>query len=89
MYTAIHYIPLGKKMYSPGEVINEPLDKKTEKRLMNAGAIRKESGWQPPQKPQEPEEPMEPQEPEEAPEEDEEELARELMGDLVKGGKKK
>lgn len=87
MYTAIHYVRVGKRVYTPGEIIQEPLTAEQIERLVRKGAI-----WggveallgNVPEPPQEaagaPEEP----EAAEYQAEDEDEAQSLMMGDLVK-----
>lgn len=85
MYAALHYVRMGNKLYSPGEIIQEPLTAEQIERLTRKGAIvNDESAVYGPEPPQEaagaPEEP----EAAEYQAEDEDEAQSLLMGDLVK-----
>ncbi|MBP3541820.1 MAG: hypothetical protein J6K72_08450 [Clostridia bacterium] len=40
-YVAKHYVTIGRKLYTPGEVIDEKMDKKTIDRLMKLKAVVK------------------------------------------------
>ena len=40
-YAAKHYVTIGKKLYTPGEVIDEKLDGATVRRLTRLNAIKK------------------------------------------------
>ena len=87
MYTAIHYVRVGKRLYTPGEIITDEMTRETAERLVRKGAI-----WggveallgNMPEPPQEtagaPEEP----EATEYQAEDDDEAQSLLMGDLVK-----
>lgn len=98
MYTALHYVRAGKKLYSPGEIIQEPLTAEQIERLTRKGAIMDDENTVYGTEPQEAAEaPERAQEAAEAPEEEEEaeyqaedEDAEQslLMGDLVKTEKK-
>jgi hypothetical protein len=40
MYIALHYVSIGKRLYTKGEIINEPLTEEKTERLIRLGAIR-------------------------------------------------
>lgn len=85
MYAALHYVRMGNKLYSPGEIIQEPLTAEQIERLTRKGAIvNDESAVYGPEPPQE--DAGAPEEPEatEYQAEDEDEAQSLLMGDLVK-----
>lgn len=87
-YTAIQYVRVGKRVYTPGEIITDEMTRETTERLVRKGAIWGEMEIMPlrnvPEPPQEaagaPEEP----EATEYQAEDDDEEQRLLMGDLVK-----
>ena len=39
MYTAIHYVRVGKRLYTPGEIITDEMTRETAERLVRKGAI--------------------------------------------------
>lgn len=87
MYTAIHYVRIGGRLYTPGEIINEAMEPQVVERLVRKGAIRPEAGEvdaMPAQTAQEGKEAAFEPEPEEVGEEDEDAAQSQLMGNLVK-----
>ena len=39
-YVAIHHVPIGKKTFTPGEIIDVVIPEQTKERLLNKGAIK-------------------------------------------------
>ena len=85
MYAALHYVRMGNKLYSPGEIIQESLTAEQIERLTRKGAIvNDESAVYGPEPPQEAAGATEEPEATEYQAEDEDEAQSLLMGDLVK-----
>lgn len=85
MYTAIHYVRVGKRVYTPGEIITDEMTRETTERLVRKGAIvNDESAVYGHEPPQEAAGATEEPEATEYQAEDEDEAQSLLMGDLVK-----
>ena len=86
-YTAIQYVRVGKRVYTPGEIITDEMTSETTERLVRKGAIWGEVETLRGNMPEPPQEAAgAPEEPEatEYQAEDDDEEQRLLMGDLVK-----
>ncbi len=86
-YTAIQYVRVGKRVYTPGEIITDEMTRETTERLVRKGAIWGDVETLLSNVPEPPQEAAgAPEEPEatEYQAEDDDEEQRLLMGDLVK-----
>lgn len=86
-YTAIQYVRVGKRVYTPGEIITDEMTRETTERLVRKGAIWGDVETLLSNVPEPPQEAAgAPEEPEatEYQAEDDDEAQSLLMGDLVK-----